>query len=117
MGIEALSHLSILPTVLRDVDCLCDSLRALGLSPERDGMIQGFAAESHPVLVAIQLEDGISMGWSRRPDGCLALVGDLQRLSRRRDLQPFLGQLTRTYAACAALRDGVHHNARLEFGA
>ncbi len=117
MGIEALSHLSILPTVLRDVGCLCDTLRVLGLNPTCDGVIEGFAAESHAVLVAVRLEDGTSMGWSRRPDGSLALVGDLQRLSHSRDLQALLGQLTRGYAARAALRDGAHHHALIEFGA
>ena len=117
MAIGALSHLSILPTVLRDVACLCDTLQSLGLHPERDGVIEGFAGESLPVLVAVRLADGQAMGWSRARDGSLALVGDLQRLSRCRDLQAFLGQVTRAYAARSALREATHHHALIAFGA
>ncbi len=116
-GIGALSHLSILPTVLRDVACLGDTLRSFGLSPERDGVIEGFAGEALPVLVLVRLADGTSIGWSRSDDGSLALVGDLQRLSRHRDLQLLLGQLTRAYAARSALRDAAQHHALIEFGA
>ena len=117
MGIGALSHLSILPTVLRDVACLCDTLESLGLSPERDGLVEGFAGESLPVLVAIRLADGQTMGWIRAGDGSLALVGDLQRLSRCRDLQAFVGQLTRAYAARSALLDASQHHALIAFSA
>ncbi len=117
VGIGALSHLSILPTVLRDVACLCETLSSLGLNPERDGVIEGFAGESLPVLVVVRLEDGTSIGWSRGDDGSLALVGDLQRLSRHRDLQLLLGRLTRAYAARSALRDAASHHALIELGA
>lgn len=117
MGIGALSHLSILPTVLRDVACLCDTLRSFGLNPERDGVIEGFGGESLPVLVVVRLAAGPSIGWSRSDDGSLALVGDLQRLSCHRDLQLLLGRLTRAYAARSALRDAAYHHALIEFGA
>ena len=117
MGIEALSHLSILPTVLRDVACLCETLHSLGLNPQKDGLIRGFGDESHVVLVAVWLADGASIGWSRSADGSLALVGDLQRLSRSQDLQRLLGQLTRAYAARAALKEVASLNALIEFSA
>ena len=117
MGIEALSHLSILPTVLRDVACLCETLQSLGLNPEKNGLIRGFGDESHAVLVGVRLADGASIGWSRSADGSLALVGDLQRLSRSQDLQRLLGQLTRAYAARAALKEVASLNALIEFSA
>ncbi len=117
MGIGALSHLSFLPTVLRVVACLCDTLQSLGFNPERDGVIEGFAGESLPVLVSVRLAAGQAIGWSRAGDGSLALVGDLQRLSHSRDLQAFLGQLTRAYAARSALREATTHQALIEFGA
>ena len=40
----------------------------------------------------------------RQPDGSLALVGDLQLLSRSRQLPVLLGRITRDYAARLALR-------------
>ena len=57
---------------------------------------------------------GVTLGWSRQSDGCLALVGDLQRLSRSRSLQGLLGRLTRAYAARMALRDAALHFAEAQ---
>ena len=99
-----MSHLSILPTVLRDADLLAASLRALGHQPRHGGVLHGFANDHQPVLLQVQLRDGMSIGWSRQADGSLALVGDLQRLSHSRSLQTLLGSLTRHYAAQLALQ-------------
>lgn len=110
-----MSHLSILPTVLRDADRLVASLTSLGLQPSPGGELQGFdQVESVEVLVS--LGDGLSLGWRRQADGSLALVGDLQRLSRSRSLQRLLTRVTRAYAArraideaAACLGDAVLH--------
>lgn len=99
-----MSHLSILPTVLRDADLLAASLEALGHQPRKGGDLKGFAGEHQAVLLQVRLPEGLSIGWSRQPDGSLALVGDLQRLSRSRSLQRLLGEITRHYAAQQALR-------------
>ena len=100
-----MSHLSILPTVLRDADLLAHSLRSLGHEPHVGGWVRGFADERQPVVLQVRLPEGQSIGWKRQPDGSLALVGDLQRLSRSRPLQSLLGRLTRHYAAQLALRE------------
>lgn len=100
-----MSHLSILPTVLRDAELLAASLRALGHHPRFGGHLQGFGGEREGVLLQISLPEGLSIGWRRQRDGSLALVGDLQRLSRSRTLQGLLGRITRHYAAQQALRD------------
>jgi hypothetical protein len=99
-----MSHLSILPTVLRDADLLESCLRSMGFSPQRDVQLQGFSGERRPVLLRLQLDADISLGWCRAEDGSLALVGDLQRLSRVRSLEPLLARITRNYAARDALR-------------
>jgi hypothetical protein len=99
-----LSHLSILPTVLRDADCLAATLVALGLPPERGGQLRGFSGEAEAVVLGVILPDGIPLGWGRQGDGSLALVGDLQLLSRSRELPALLGRITRDYAARLALR-------------
>ena len=102
-----MSHLSILPTVLRDADLLAASLRALGHEPLFGGVLRGFADDRQPVLLQVQLPEGQALGWSRHPDGSLALVADLQRLSRSRSLQALLGRVTRHYAAQLALQDAA----------
>ena len=102
-----MSHLSILPTVLRDAELLAASLDALGYSPSRGGHLQGFGGEREAVELRITLPEGLSIGWRRQRDGSLALVGDLQRLSRSHSLQSLLGRLTRHYAAQQALRDAA----------
>jgi hypothetical protein len=104
-----MSHLSILPTVLRDADVLAASLEALGLQPRWGGYLEGFAGERQPVLLQVSIADGPSLGWSRQADGSLALVGDLQRLSRSQSVQRLLAGITRCYAARQALVDAQMH--------
>jgi hypothetical protein len=104
-----MSHLSILPTVLRDADLLEACLGSMGLSPQRDVQLQGFGGEQRAVVVMLQLDADIALGWCRCNDGSLALVGDLQRLSRSRSLEPLLVRITREYAARDALRQARSH--------
>lgn len=102
-----MSHLTILPTVLRDADLLVQALGALQLNPQRGGAVIGFAGEAQPVDVHIRLEDGLRLGWREQRDGSLALVADLERLSRNRALPALLAELTRTYAVHLALREAA----------
>jgi hypothetical protein len=102
-----LSHLTILPTVLADSDCLSSTLESLGFQPLREGRLESFGGAGEPVDVEITLPDGQRIGWTRQNDGCLALVGDLQRISRSHQLQHLLGRITRAYAARMALRDAA----------
>jgi hypothetical protein len=101
-----MSHLSILPTVLRDPE-LVSSLEQLGLCPLRGGLMIGFADEPQPVDVQVALPGGESLGWQRQADGSLSLVGDLQRISRSRSLQALITRLTRCYAARQALQQAA----------
>ena len=98
-----MSHLSILPTVLRDAHCLASSLEAMGFTPRWGGVVRGFDPDQQPVLIRVALSSGLEIGWQRQHDGRLALVGDLQRLSQTNTLSALLGRLTRTYAAHRAL--------------
>jgi len=99
----AMSHLTILPTVLRDAEELARCLEALGHHPVWGGVLNGFADDSQPVLLQIDLGGEARLGWSRQQDGSLALVGDLQRLSRSKSAAGLLGEITRRYAAHRAL--------------
>ena len=58
-----MSHFTTLPTVLRDADLLVSALESLGLEPERDGKLIGFAGEEQPVAVHIRLAAGMRLGW------------------------------------------------------
>ncbi len=102
-----MSHLTILPTVLRDADLLVAALDALQLKPQRHGRLLGFAGETYPVDVLIELDADLRLGWRQQADGSLALVGDLPRLSRSTTLTTLLGTITRTYAARLALREAA----------
>ena len=99
-----MSHLSILPTVLRDSTLLVAALEDLGLKPLPAGELRGFADDRQPVCLRVQLPEGQWLGWRRQADGSLALVGDLQRLGRSRSLQQLIGRITRRYAVRQALR-------------
>jgi hypothetical protein len=100
-----MSHLSILPTVLRDADCLASTLAALDLRWRAGGELSGFGAERLTVALQVELADGQRLGWAWQEDGSLALVGDLQRISRSTALQQLLGRITRAYAARMALQE------------
>jgi hypothetical protein len=104
-----MSHLSILPTVLRDADVLAAALAGLGFHPEWGGQLEGFAGSAEPVLLSVMLQGGLQLGWQRQPDGSLALIGDLQRLSRSVRVQRLIGTITRRYATAIALADAQRH--------
>ncbi|MEB3176363.1 MAG: DUF1257 domain-containing protein [Synechococcus sp.] len=99
-----MSHLSILPTVLRDEQLLASSLVALGHQPHWDGVITT-PIGSEPVRLMLTLPCGQRLGWRLDPaSGTLLLVADLQRLSHNIPVQQLLSRLTRTYAAHQALQ-------------
>ena len=54
-----MSHLSILPTVLRDETLLAQVLQDLGLEPLGPGHLRGFAGERQSVLLRVQLPEGL----------------------------------------------------------
>lgn len=124
-----MSHLSILPTLLRDVDLLAEALTDLGQVVHRGGAVEGFAGERVPVLVRLDLAGGsllgsqsqtqakravrptngsliasFSLGWARQLDGTLALVGDLGRIAVASPLQELLSQISHRYALRQALQ-------------
>jgi len=101
----SMSHLSILPTALREADLLVSALETLQLQPQRQGWVVGFPGDEQPVDVHIRLEGGLSLGWRQQPDGSLALVGDVQRLSQWGRFPGLLTEITRAYAAHLALRE------------
>lgn len=114
-----MSHLTILPTVLRDADRLAAALSSLGLPAQVGGSLASFGQEQQRVELRVELPDGLQIGWQRQGDGSLGLVCDLQRLSRSRKLPQLLGRITRAYAARQALAAAAEllPTAQIEFSA
>jgi len=97
-----MSHLSILPTVLHDVERLAESLESFGLQVHHGGeLITPVGRQT--VALSVRLEGGQQLGWRSCADGTLELVADLERVSRDHSLQALLSRLTRAYAARLAL--------------
>ena len=103
-GVLAMSHLSILPTVLTDERLLAQALQELGYAVHWGGQLQGFADQQEAVTLWVQVNPEQQLGWCRQSNGRLALVGDLQRLGRSHSVQQLVGQITRSYAALQALQ-------------
>ncbi len=93
--------------MLRDSALLEASLRQLGYAPMSSPMLEGFGGDLQPVLLQVELPGGERLGWQRQADGSLAVVGDLQRISRSRSLQDLLSRVTHAYAARAALQQAA----------
>ena len=53
-----MSHLSILPTMLRDAVRLATSLEQLGLQPQQGGSLAGFGGERQAVLLGARASAG-----------------------------------------------------------
>lgn len=104
-----MSHLSILPTIIRDASQLAASLEDLGFQPVLGGVITGFAGEAIAVELRVLADRDQPLGWQRQADGSLGLVGDLQRLSRSLPLQQLIGQITHRYALRMALNQAMEH--------
>ena len=102
-----MSHLSILPTVLHDVERLVESLESFGLEVHRGGELTT-PVGSQNVCLWVRVEGGQQLGWRQSAAGSLELVADLERVSRDHNLQTLLSRLTRAYAARQAL-DSLQH--------
>jgi len=83
------------------------TLEALGLEPRRGGELPGFSGADRAVEVQVRLSGETSLGWGRQADGSLALVADLQRISRVQRLPELLGRITRDYAARRAIEQAA----------
>ena len=88
-----MSHLSILPTVLHDVERLAESLESFGLQVHRGGELTT-PVGSQNVCLWVRVEGGQQLGWRQSKAGSLELVADLERVSRDHSLQTLLSQLT-----------------------
>jgi|TARA_B100001093_G_C26859615_1_gene1029252 hypothetical protein len=107
-----MSHLSILPTVITDLELLEETLLSEQYQVQRPGLIKAFGQDIHPAeLVATDLS-GLQMGWRRNGDGSLSLMVDLGQTKDSAGYQVRLQKILRNYALRSALRSkaGVTFN-------
>ena len=103
-GIPTMSHLSILPTALTDLDRLASVLVSEGYTVERLGMLPGFGGEAHHFDLKATSPCGVHFAWRRSADSpTLELLADVERQGAAETYQPRLQRIVRLYALAKAL--------------
>ncbi len=103
-GIQTMSHLSILPTALTDLDRLASVLVAEGYAIERHGMLSGFGGESHHFDLKATGPCGVHFAWRRSLQSpTLELLADVERQGAAETYQARLQRIVRLYALAKAL--------------
>ena len=105
-----MSHLSILPTPVPDLDLLASALRAEGFVVELEGQLSSFGT-AHNVALAATHSTGFALGWIwNRNHDSLDVVVDLGRPAHPFPVERVLSLVLRRYALQQALRDANHQS-------
>ena len=105
-----MSHLSILPTLVNDIELLASALRAEGFCVESEGHLFTFETQLSVALASTH-PTGLSLGWTWNPQhDALDVVVDLGKPSRSISVQRSLSRVLRRYALQQALRDADRLN-------
>ena len=104
-----MSHLTILPTVITDLELLEETLLAEHYLVQRPGLIKAFGQDIYPAELVATDSSGLQMGWRWDADGSLALMLDLGQTRNSAGHKTHLKTILRAYALRSALRsaDGV----------
>ena len=104
-----MSHLTILPTVITDLELLEETLLAEHYLVQRPGLIKAFGQDVFPAELVATDSSGLQMGWRWDADGSLALMLDLGQTKNSAGHKTHLKTILRAYALRSALRaaDGV----------
>ena len=104
-----MSHLTILPTVIKDLELLEETLLAEHYLVQRPGLIKAFGQDVFPAELVATDSSGLQMGWRWDADGSLALMLDLGQTRNSAGHKTHLKTILRAYALRSALRsaDGV----------
>ena len=99
-----MSHLSILPTLVIDLDLLEIALQSEGFKVYRGGVVSSFDSQQSVELAAVH-PSGLQLGW-RRHDGHphFDLVADLAAPEGSGLTEPALRRVLRRYAMNHAMR-------------
>ena len=99
-----MSHLTILPTVITDLELLEETLLAENYLVQRPGLIKAFGQDIYSAELVATNRSGLQMGWRRDEDGSLALMLDLGQTNDAAGHQTHLKTILRAYALRSALR-------------
>ena len=99
-----MSHLTILPTVIRDLELLEETLLAEHYLVQRPGLIKAFGQDIYPAELVATDSSGLQMGWRWDADGSLALMLDLGQTRNSAGHKTHLKTILRAYALRSALR-------------
>ena len=99
-----MSHLTILPTVIRDLELLEETLLAEHYLVQRPGLIKAFGQDIYAAELVATDRSGLQMGWRWDADGSLALMLDLGQTNDAAGHQTHLKTILRAYALRSALR-------------
>ena len=104
-----MSHLTILPTVITDLELLEETLLAEHYLVQRPGLIKAFGQDVFPAELVATDSSGLQMGWRWDADRSLALMLDLGQTRNSAGHKTHLKTILRAYALRSALRsaDGV----------
>ena len=104
-----MSHLTILPTVITDLELLEETLLGEHYIVQRPGLIKAFGQDIYPAELVATDSSGLQMGWRWDADGSLALMLDLGQTRNSAGHKTHLKTILRAYALRSALRseDGV----------
>ncbi len=104
-----MSHLTILPTVIKDLELLEETLLAENYLVQRPGLIKAFGQDIYSADLVATDRSGLQMGWRWDTDGSLALMLDLGQTNDSAGHQTRLKTILRAYALRSALHsaDGV----------
>ena len=103
-------HLSILPTLINDLDLLASALRAEGFVVELEGQICSFGTP-HNMALAATHSMGLALGWTwNRNHDSLDVVVDLGSPLPAVSAERMLSLVLRRYALQQALRNADHQN-------
>ena len=105
-----MSHLTILPTVITDLELLEETLLAENYLVQRPGLIKTFGQDIYSAELVATDCSGLQMGWKRDVDGSLVLMLDLGQTKDSKGHKTHLKTILRAYALRSALRSAEESN-------
>ena len=105
-----MSHLTILPTVITDLELLEETLLAEQYHVQRPGLIKAYGQDIFSAELVATDPNGLQMGWRWDAHGSLELMLDLGQTKDSAGHPSRLKTILRAYALRAALRSADRLN-------
>ena len=102
-----MSHLTILPTVITDLELLEETLLAEHYLVQRPGLIKAFGQDVYQADLVATDSNGLQMAWRWDTDGSLELMLDLGQTKDSAGHKTHLKTILRAYALRSALRSAA----------